>query len=305
MKILVLGAGAIGAYYGGRLSQSGVSVSVIARSDYDIVSSAGYNIKSIHGDFIFTPHSVFRTPEQAGSDWDIILVALKVLPTIDTVRLLQPLVGRESAIFLLQNGINIEEPIAQAFPQHTLISGLAFMCVSRTAPGHITHQDYGHLSIGDYEAAPSEKTQSLARLFEKGGVQCRVDEDIQHARWMKLCWNAPYNPLSVIGGGINTTQIMEHALMRQLVTDVMHEVMALSRADGHAFDETHIQNQLLVTDRMKAYKPSMLLDYEAGRPMEVEAILGNAVRSGQELGVEIPRIRSLYALLSVIDEYNQ
>ncbi len=304
LKVLVIGAGAIGAYYGGRLAQAGARVSVLARSDFDTVKKQGYAVTSVDGDFHFQPEAVYAFPAQAGNDYDLILVGLKVLPEIDTVHLLQPLVRPGSAILLLQNGINIEQEIVQAFPEQEILSGLAFVCVTRTSPGKIYHQDYGHLAIGNYLAHPTALTRGLSELWESAGVKCRVEEDTQAARWKKLCWNAPYNPLSVIGGGINTAQIMGYAPMAALVKEIMEEVRALSIADGHGFDPEYIEGQLQTTLKMTPYKPSMLLDYEARRPMEVEAILGNALKVADRLGVPVPHLRTVYAILSLMDKNN-
>lgn len=297
LKVLVIGAGAVGAYYGGRLAQAGAVVSVVARSDYDTVHKQGYQIKSVDGDFHFTPHAVYAYPSEAGQGYDVIINSLKVLPEIDQVFLLRPVVDPHTVLLLLQNGINIEESIAQAFPQNEILSGLAFVCVTRTAAGRIYHQDYGHLSLGRYKQKPTETCRLLAGLWETAGVQCRVAEDIQKERWKKLCWNAPFNPLSVITGGKNTSQILNDPVLAHLVREIMREVLSLSQSDGHPFNPEHIEQQIEATLAMSPYKPSMLLDYENHRPMEVDAILGNALIAAEQYQVTVPRLETLYALL--------
>lgn len=300
-KIIILGAGAIGSYYGGRLAQAGAEVSVVCRSDYEAVKDKGYTITSKDGDFHFTPQHVLKNINDYPGTPDMIVVATKVLPTIDLPEMLKSKVGPDTVIALIQNGVEIEEPIARAFPNNVIISGLAFICVARTAPGHVEHQDYGRLVIGRYPSGPCSHCTSLSELFARSGVNCEVTEDVVKARWIKLIWNAPFNPISVIGGGIDTRTILEDEDSLNLVKTVMEEVVELAAKSGYHIPQEYIDKNIKDTLKMRPYKPSMLLDYENGRAMEVEAILGNAVRAAKRTGASIPHLSSLYPLLKLID----
>lgn len=305
-KILVVGAGAIGGFYGGKLSQAGAGVSVVSRSDYEAVKAEGIHVTSILGDFRFVPEKVVRQVGEYGESPDYILVGMKVVPDADTVELIKPVVAPGTVIVLIQNGVEIERPVARAFPDNEIISGLAFIGVSRVGPGRIHHQAYGKLTLGRYPAGGSEKAEKLAELLESSGVPCEVTADVVGARWQKLVWNAPFNPISVLGGGIDTRTMLESPESVRLIREVMKEVCLVAKATGHELPDSVIQQNIDGTIGMeKPYKTSMLLDFEAGRPVEVEAILGNAVRAAIREGVEVPHMESLYALLLLADRKNR
>ena len=300
-RILVVGTGAIGGFYGGKLAQAGASVSTLCRSDYELVKSKGIIVTSTLGDFHFTPEKVIRNLSQYGPSPDYILVGLKVLPEIDTAKIIKEVVGAETAIVLLQNGVEIEEPVAQAFPDNEIISGLAFICATRTSPGHIDHTDFGRLVIGRFPAGKSARAEELATLFNDSGVVCEVSEDVVTARWRKLVWNAPFNPISVLGGGVDTKTMVENPESLELARKVMEEVCLIAAAAGHLLPEEVVQQNIDGTRAMAPYKSSMLVDFEAARPLEVEAILGNGLRVAERHGVSAPHMESLYGLLKLVD----
>jgi len=301
VKILVVGAGAIGGYYGGKLAQSGAEVSAVCRSDYETVADSGIHIQSVEGDFVFNPAKVLHRAEEFEGVVDYVLVATKVLPTIDVPVLIRDVVGPETAIFLLQNGIGIEASVQQAFPENEVISGLAFICAARLGPGRIDHSDYGRLALGLYPSGKSKKVDLLASLFDQVGVRSVVSENIGKARWRKLVWNAPFNPISVLGGGATTREILGLPSATALVQHVMEEVCLLARGEGYDLSDDVIQKNIEDTRTMNPYKTSMLLDYEAKRPMEVEAILGNALEIASRQKVHVPYLESLYGLLKLAD----
>ena len=300
-RVLIVGTGAIGGFYGGKLAQAGASVSALCRADYETVKSKGITVTSTLGDFHFTPEKVIRDLREYGPPPDYILVGLKVLPEIDTVEIIKEVVGPETAIVLLQNGVEIEEPVARAFPDNEIISGLAFICVTRTSPGHIDHTDFGRLVIGRFPAGKSAKTEELATLFNDSGVVCDLSEDVVTARWRKLVWNAPFNPISVLGGGVDTKTMVENPESLELARKVMEEVCLIAEAAGHPLPEEVVQQNIDGTRAMAPYKSSMLVDFEAARPMEVEAILGIGLRVAKRHGVSAPHMESLYGLLKLVD----
>jgi 2-dehydropantoate 2-reductase len=229
-------------------------------------------------------------------------VGLKVLPEIDTAAIIKEVVGAETAIVLLQNGVEIEEPVARAFPDNEIISGLAFICATRTSPGHIDHTDFGRVVIGRYPASKSVKVEELARLFSEAGLKCEVTEDAVTARWRKLVWNAPFNPISVLAGGADTKTMVENHESVELARKVMEEVCKIAEAVGHPLPPGVVQENIEGTRRMSPYKSSMLVDFEAGRPMEVEAILGNGIRAAKRHNLAVPHMQSLYGLLKLVDK---
>ncbi|HLF98060.1 MAG TPA: 2-dehydropantoate 2-reductase [Methylococcaceae bacterium] len=297
MNVLVIGTGAVGSFYGAQLARQGAEVSVVARSDYDDVHRHGIRIQSPLGDYHFVPKHVVRDAAELREKPDYVLLCVKVVEHADRVGLLRGALGPQTAIVLVCNGIDIEAEIAQAFPDNELISGLAFICVTRTAPGHIWHQAYGRMALGGYPRGLPEKARRLAAAFEQAGISCVATEDIATARWQKCVWNAPFNPLSVLSGGLSTNDIL--TTQEPFVRAIMGEVCEIAAALGHPLPEDIVEKNIVSTRKMPPYKTSMLLDFEAGRPMETEAILGNAVRAGQRVGVPIPHLESVYALMKL------
>jgi 2-dehydropantoate 2-reductase len=303
IKILVVGAGAVGAYFGGRLALAGAEVSVVCRSDYDAVREHGYRVKSIAGDFVFNPQQVCRSAADYAGQADYILVAVKALPEINVAELVAPALHPDATVVLLQNGVEIEAPIQQAMPEVEFISGVAYIGVVRTGEGDLDHQGSGHLALGMFppERPVSAKLQTLSELFKKVNVRCEISADIRVKRWSKLVWNAPFNPISVLGGCIDTKQMMDDSLLAELAENVMHEVVAAAAACGVLVPPEHVTNMLEYTRNFPVYKTSMLVDFENDRPLEVEVILGNAVRVAEAHGVPVPHLKTIYALLNSIN----
>ncbi len=293
-KILVIGTGAVGGLYAAKLAQAGAEVTVLCRSDYDLVKKSGIFIKSHWGNFHFTPKKVLHDLSQYQDQADFILVATKVLPEISVIDLVSPVLSVNSSVVLLQNGIHIEKPIVKNFPQHHLISVIAFVCAAKNAPAIIYHQDYGRLIIGDFPNGVSAKTFELIELLKKSGVPVEASKNIQLERWKKLVWNSAFNPISVIAGGVDTKAILENFDLQKLAKNVMQEVCLLAKVDGFELPENIIEKTIDLTEKMRPYKTSMLLDFEAKRPMEIEAILGNAISFAKEKSVAVPFLSRLY-----------
>lgn len=298
VKVCIVGTGAIGGYYGAQLAKAGTLVSTVHRSDFAVVREKGIYIDSIDGSYHFRPAQVLQHVADLKDYPDYILVALKVLGEISTAEVIRPIVGPSTTILLLQNGIEIEEAVAQAFPDNELLSGLAFICATRRIPGHIEHTCYGHLTVGRFPSGSSPAAQRLAQLFERAGTICGVSERIAWDRWKKLVWNAAFNPLSVLSQ-TTTREMLAHPASAQLVRHVMQEVCEIATAAGYPLGEEVIQKNLQATQRMKPYKTSMLQDYLAGRSMEVDAILGNPIRAAKRSHIDVPHMETLYAVLSL------
>ncbi len=305
IEVLIVGTGAVGSFYSGKLAQAGARVSALCRSDFDIVKERGITVKSINGDFHFKPAEVVNNIADYQAEPDYIIVATKALPEINTADIISEKVCSNTSIVMLQNGINIEDEVYNRFPENEVISGIAFICATRTAPALIEHIDYGRLIIGKYPRGSSENAEKLANLFLISGINCKVDDNIIMSRWKKLLWNAPFNPISVLGGGIDTKTIIESESSLKLVRDIMEEVIAIAEKSGYSISSENIQKMIDETIRMTPYKTSMLNDFENRRPMEVEAILGNTIRLAENYDLHVPCLKSIYALLSLVNEQNQ
>jgi 2-dehydropantoate 2-reductase len=297
MKATIIGSGAVGGFYGSLLAKQGAEVSVVARTDYAHIKERGIVVEDKNGDYHFQPAQVVRDAVELTEKPDYALLCVKVVEGADRVGLLHGAVGPKTAIVLISNGIDIEREIAEAYPDNEIVSGLAFICVTRTGPGRIWRQAYGRLSLGNYPKGVSDKTRALCAVYAQSGINCVPSEDIVAERWRKCVWNAAFNPLSVLSGGLSTSDILK--TQESFARAIMEEVVAVAKALGYALPEDIVDSNVDSTLKMPPYKTSMLLDCEAGRPMETEAILGAAVRRGQSLGVPIPRLESIYALMKM------
>ncbi|MGJ0431660.1 ketopantoate reductase family protein [Methylobacter sp.] len=297
-KILIIGAGAIGAFYGALLAKAGADVSVVCRSDYEHVKQHDFIINSNDlGRWTFTPSQVLKNAADFKGMADYVLLCTKVLPDVDLAALVRPAVTAETAIVFIQNGVEIERTMLTAFPDNEVISGLAFICSNRINPGEILHLAYGHLALGNLPGFISSKTIRLCELFVRSGIECEATENIVTRRWQKCIWNAPFNPLSVLSGGLPTLDILRS--QETFVRHIMQEIFSIAEACGHSLPEDIIDININNTYAMPPYKTSMLLDYENGHPMETEVILGNALRAGKREGIACPYLESVYSLMKL------
>ena len=297
--ILFIGSGAIACLYASQCAKDiTTSVSLLCRTDYETISTHGVHIIHPSGSHShFTPTQVLKMGAPSSETYDYIIVCTKVLNTPYMIQLIRPFLRQGSTIVLIQNGIHIEPPYKRAFPDHHLISGLAFVCVTRTSSGHIHHQDYGKLTLGTYPNQSSAHTHTLANSFNQGGGECTVSECIAKDRFIKLLWNASFNPLSVIKGGKTTQLLLEDSDTVHIIRSIMQEVSLLSNAEGYPLNPKLIDQMITNTYSMTPYKTSMLIDYERGYPLEIDAILGQCLLLARQHNIDIPYIRDAYESL--------
>jgi len=297
-KVLIIGAGAIGGFYGALLAKAGADVSVVCRSDYAHVQHHGFVINSDQlGCWNFMPTQVLQNAADFKGTADYVLLCTKVIPSLDRVALLCPAVDEHTTIVFIQNGVDIEKELVNAFPDNEILSGLAYICSNRLQPGEIRHLAFGRLALGLIAGTDNKKSELLCRLFKLAGIACIISENIVTDRWQKCVWNAPFNPLSVLSGGLLTRDILE--TQETLVRSIMQEICTIASACGHPLPADIIELNIGNTYAMPPYKTSMLLDFENGHPMETEAILGNAVRTAQRFGLTCPHLDTLYALMKL------
>ncbi|KAG9291109.1 hypothetical protein G9A89_012981 [Geosiphon pyriformis] len=321
-KVLLVGAGAIGAIYSWRLQVANCHITAVCRSNYERVRTQGFEIYSTKfGDLNYRPDIVTRTVTEAvteSSPFDFVIVCTKVLPNIfDVTELIRPaIISSKTTIVLIQNGVGIEIPVATQFPQNILLSIVTWIGVGQLDIG-VIHQrgpeftkiSYFHdKNQGEAQWSKEEKEEmanTLASFFKAGGVQIDVVDDIQAARWEKLVWNASWSAISVTSGGNDTHTLLKDSLTVELIKLTMGDVLKVAKADGYELPDSLIDRYVELTRKLEGgHKPSMLLDCERGNPMEIEAILGNPVQIAKEKGIEVPYLQTLYTLLKLIDEKN-
>ena len=313
-QVLLFGTGSIGSVYLYQFQQAGCKVTAVCRSNYDAVKQNGFTLQSQRfGNVRFTPDSVIRSVDECLKDvvYDFIFVAAKSFPgsspsLSDQIR---PAVqGRpETAIVLAQNGIAIEDEVAQAYPNNPLLSAVVYLPATQTAQGVIEYPEMLNLlEIGTFPANAPElhKTAAikLANLVIAGGGQAEVHDDIQVARWGKILMNCAWNPicaLSMSKDGDFLNSSAPYGL--ELVWGVMKEIIELARTIGIPGVTEEVAEQKLSIGKRRAAanqgrEVSMLQDVKQGRLFEVEAIVGNTVRLGRHHNVKMPLTEMLYAL---------
>lgn len=314
MKIAVVGCGALGSFYGAKLIRAGQDVHFLLRSDYDAVRRRGVFIQSPEGNFNVRPHCA-RTPEDIGRS-DLILIGLKTTANDQFPKLLPPLLGSNTAILTLQNGLGNEAQLAKLFPIEQILGGLCFVCLNRIEPGVIRHLDHGRVILGEYNRWPEPRTHDIAALFRDAGIPCKVTDNLAQAHWEKLVWNIPFNGLGVasaagydaiagndstgkfvVGPCLTTDQLLADSRWEKLVRELMLEVIRSANALGCSLDESVSKKQIERTRTMGAYKASTLVDFERGQPLELESLFLEPLRQAKAAGVPVPRLEKLASVL--------
>lgn len=297
MRIAVIGAGALGLYYGALLQKSGVETHFLMRRDYDAVQRHGLQVFSINGDFHLPKVHAWRTPEEMGKA-DLVIVALKTFANGRYRELIAPLLKSDTMILTLQNGLGNEEALAGIFGAERIIGGVAFLCSNRGEPGTVHHLGAGRIILGEFVHRDEERLDRLAEMFRTAGVDCRTTDDLRRARWEKLVWNIPFNGLSAL-----LRQSVERLLAvpatRKLVREIMLEVIKAGNGQELNSDipEKFADSMIEFTDNMGVYKPSMQIDREEGRELEIGAIFRTPLHFAAEKGVAMPRVEMLATLL--------
>ncbi len=305
-RVGVIGAGAVGSYYGARLAEAGHDVRFLFRRDYEAVRAGGLRVRSVDGDLHLPRPFAVSASDQIGSvDW--VVCALKATSLDEVPRLLGPCLEDGTRILVLMNGLGLEERFARWFGAHRVFGALAFTCINRGEPGVVNHLRYGPITIGHTEDDPAE-LEAAARLWQGARVEVSTAPSLLRARWEKLCWNIPFNGLTIAAGGVATDRVVGDPALRHEARELMAEVVRLGNAelarDGEPRridGEAVIERMFAMTDAMGPYRPSTLIDFLEGRELEVEAIFGEPLRRSHVLGEPAPRLELMTALLRSLD----
>jgi 2-dehydropantoate 2-reductase len=317
MKIAVVGCGALGSFYGAKLCRAGHDVHFLLRSDFDVVRRDGVRIRSGGEEFVVRPNCA-NTPEGIGES-DLVLIGLKTTANKQFPKLLPPLVGKSTAVLTLQNGLGNEEQLAKIFPVEQILGGLCFVCLNRVAPGVVHHLDHGLIVLGEFQRPPQPRTREIAAAFQSGGVKCNVTENLARAHWEKLVWNIPFNGLGVASAAgfeafesarcevrsanaacLTTDKLLADPNWEKLVRELMLEVIAAANGLGFEIPIALADKQIERTRTMGAYKASTLVDFELGRPLELDSMFFEPLRQAKRAGVSAPRLEALCRVLNEI-----
>lgn len=298
----ILGAGALGGLYGGLLARAGCEVHFLLHSDYEHVREHGLKVDTPLGDFHLAKVHTHRSPDEIPLV-DVAIVAWKSTANAALSNALPRVLKDDGCVLVLQNGWDVERDAAQLVGAERVLGGCCFLCSNKVGPGHIHHLDYGRIAFGEYAPLLSGSITPRMRMiesdFRSAGVDITPTEDLGKTRWAKLMWNIPFNGLSVVLQAL-TDRIMANEHTAKLAEQLMREVHAAASGCGSVIDESVIHKLLDDTRKMVPYASSMLVDYQQGRPMEIEAIFGNPLRAARAAGVAVPRIEMLYQQLRFV-----
>lgn len=318
MKIAVVGCGALGSFYGAKLCAAGHEVHFLLRSDYEAVRRAGVQVHSVDGDFHVRPIAA-KDPEAIGP-CDLVLIGLKTTANSEFPKLLPPLIGPQTAVITLQNGLGNEEELARLLGPGRILGGRCFLCSNRVAPGVIHHSAHGDILLGEFQGLPQTRTRQFAEMFQKAGVRCKVTDNLRRTDWEKLLWNIPFNGLGVagvagydavlagqvsasapLGPCLSTDQLLADPKWAGLVRALMLEVIAAAKGQGFEIPAQAVEDRIERTRRMGAYKASTLIDFEEGRALELESMFLEPLRRAKAAGVSTPRLEALCRVLAALD----
>lgn len=302
MRYAVIGTGAVGGYYGGRLANAGHDVHFLLHSDYDYIKQNGLQVDSCNGSFHLDSPNIYRSTADMPKA-DVVIVALKTTRNQLLKELLPPLLHSETLVLLIQNGIGPEPELQQWFPNLYIAAGLAFICSAKTEPGRVNHQCYGNINIGNYSCKNTEIIDCLMSDFIQSGINAALVE-YHEARWKKAVWNMPFNGMTVVMNA-QTDKLLAQPDTLSLIRRQMLEVIGAAQALGvKNIDATFADKMIENTIKMVPYSPSMKLDYEYHRPMEIDFLYTNAIKAAHSVGYAMPCLEMLEAQLRFIDSHN-
>ncbi len=304
MNIAVVGAGALGLYYGALLQRAGHSVRFLLRRDYQAIREKGLYVTSPQGDFHLNKVRCALDSAELGPV-ELVLVGLKTFANHRLAELVAPLMTGETCVLTLQNGLGNEELLAEAFGADRVLGGIAFLCSNRGEPGIVHHLGQGRIRLGEFRGGLSDRATVLAALFSDAGIPCEAVADLQRARWEKLVWNIPFNGLCALTGK-TVTELLAHKDTRREIQSLMAEVIAAGNAQNLSCPidaAPFIAQMISATEGMHDYRPSMMIDRFEGRPLELEAIYGIPLARAAERQVEMVRVAMLQALLDLGEKH--
>ena len=291
LRYAIVGSGAIGGYYGGRLANSGCDVHFLFNTEYEHVTQNGLRVDSVKGDFVINPINAYHSTADMPK-CDVVLVGLKTTQNHLLPQILPPLLKPDTLVVLIQNGLGLEAKLASALPHQPIAGAAAFICSSRVGKGHICHADYGAITIGMYNGDCQDVIAQMKVDFEQANMPFSIATDLNETRWRKLVWNIPYNGLTV-ALNTSTDRLMTDPATRALITDLMNEVVDAAAVCNAVIEREFVEKMLTMTDRMTPYSPSMKLDFDNHRPMEIEAIYSNPVKTALAAGYHMRKTEML------------
>ena len=312
MKFLIAGAGAIGGYLGARMARAGLDVTLYARGPHlRAMKERGLRVVSADGDFEVQPRVIGDLAE--AGPMDVIFLGVKAHGLTQLAPQVQPLIGENTTVVSTQNGIpwwyfqthageltglHLERvdpggAIAAAIPAERVVASIAYFATDIPEPGVIRHIEGNRLSLGEPDGTRSDRAKAISDSLIKAGMRCPVTQKIRMEIWVKILGNVAFNPISALTRA-TLAQMARDSEVGPVVHNIMSEVEAVAGKMGIEMPIS-IDQRIAGAEKVGEHKTSMLQDLEAGRPMELEAVVGAVVELGERLGVPMPHTRTVYA----------
>jgi 2-dehydropantoate 2-reductase len=298
MKFVIMGTGGIGGYFGGMLSRTGQDVTFIARGTHlQAIREKGLIIKSVHGDFKVFPAKATASPSEAGIA-DVIIFATKTYQTDEAALLIKPLIGPDTVVISLQNGIDSADRIGAAVGMEHMLGGTTWCSVAIEAPGVIgQYSQFRRIALGEFNGRTTSRLQAIYNALISAGFTVELSDNILKILWTKFVFIAPV----MLMGSLTRMTFGDYRDVpeaRAVLVEAINEVTALAKASGVILDADVAAKTLAFIDSGEpGIKPSMQRDVESGKPSELESMIGVAVRLGIKYNVPTPVMRFAYAML--------
>jgi len=305
VKILVMGAGAVGGYFGARLQEAGEEVVFCARGDnLRAMKEHGLSVESFRGDLRLEKVNATADPRES-SPYDLILFCVKAYDTDAAAQLIEGCLRPGGAILTLQNGVESESRLAERFGTASVMGGNARVGAELAAPGKIVHHSTGAIEFGELDGSNSARALEIADTFRRAGIFGQLVADIRSRRWYKLLWNSAFNAVTTITRR-RVGDLLDDPDGLRLVRTLMEETLAVARADGAALTADHIDELLAHSERnLRGLKTSTHQDFERGKRLEYDALNGAVIRVARRHGVAVPMTEAVYGLLKLLDGANR
>jgi 2-dehydropantoate 2-reductase len=301
MRIAIMGAGAVGAYFGAKLAAVTNEVSFIARGAHlEAMQHHGLSIESLEGNLQIRD-AVFTEDPAAVGVADLVLFCVKSYATIEAAKKIAPLIGARTQILALQNGVDNADKIAQITGNKLPLGGVVYIGAQLPRPGVIKHSAGGRIVFGELDGEVRETTRSVERMLSAAKIPCEISPDIRKAQWRKLLWNAPFCAISCLVRG-TVRDIIESESLRRLAVDCMLEAREAAATQSIDLEPSLLDETLQFSKSLGDFKPSMLQDLEAGKPLEYEAFNGIVVDILRRAGKPAPTNQVFYSALKFLDK---
>jgi len=319
MRFLIAGAGAIGAYIGARMAQAGFEVTLFARGPHlRAMQEHGVQVRSSEGDFVARP-TIASSLEEVGPV-DVVFLGVKAHGLTQLAPQLRPVLGPDTTVVSTQNGIpwwyfqgyggdweglclDRVDPggvISSAIEAQRVVGSIVYFSTEIPAPGVIQHLEGNRISLGEPDGTRSDRCRRIAEALIASGLRCPITTRIRHEIWVKVLGNASLNPVSALTRA-TLVQMVRDPGVSSVIRNIMQEVEAVSRKLGMELPVS-IEQRMAGAEKVGEHKTSMLQDLEAGRPMELEALVGAVVELGERVGLPMTSTRTVYNCTKLLSQ---